>query len=120
MKERTGWREQNESQIEGEEKKSDRLVGAAETSKEHAEWRRLQKKNLKILGLLKRKANTISQYLLCFAFITWQRIASNAMKWCAASFCGDKNCMIKRRFTNFLSKQGYHFVLLLKNTTIEN
>ena len=55
MKERTGWREQNESQIEGEEKKSDRLVGAAETSKEHAEWRRLQKKNLKILGLQTRK-----------------------------------------------------------------
>ena len=41
MEERTGWRGQNESQI-GEEKKSGELVGAAETSKERAEWRRLQ------------------------------------------------------------------------------
>ena len=32
-----------------------RLVGAAETSKERAEWRRLQPKNLSILGLPKRK-----------------------------------------------------------------
>ena len=32
-----------------------RLVGAAETSKERAEWRRLQRKNLNILGLLKKK-----------------------------------------------------------------
>ena len=32
-----------------------RLVGAAETSKERAEWRRLQRKNLNILGLPKRK-----------------------------------------------------------------
>ena len=39
----------------GEEKKSDRLVGATETSKELAEWRRLQQRNLSILGLLKRK-----------------------------------------------------------------
>ena len=29
--------------------------GAVETSKKHAEWRRLQRKNLNILGLLKRK-----------------------------------------------------------------
>ena len=55
MEERTGWRGQNESQIGGEEKKSVRLVGVAETSKERAEWRRLQQKNLNILGLLKRK-----------------------------------------------------------------
>ena len=54
MEERTGWRGQNESQIiEG--KRNGRLVGAAETSKERAEWRRLQRKNLSILGLLKRK-----------------------------------------------------------------
>ena len=46
---------QNESQIGGEEKKSGRLVGAAETSKKRAEWRRLQRKNLNIQGLLKRK-----------------------------------------------------------------
>ena len=32
-----------------------RLVGAAETSKELAEWRRLQRKNLSILSRLKRK-----------------------------------------------------------------
>ena len=36
MEERTGWQGQNESQIGGEEKKNGRLVGAAETSKEHA------------------------------------------------------------------------------------
>ena len=53
MEERTGWRGQNESQIE--KKKNGRLVGAAETSKERAEWRSLQRKNLNILGLPKRK-----------------------------------------------------------------
>ena len=40
---------------ESDRKRSGRLVGAAETSKERAEWRRLQRKNLNILGLLKRK-----------------------------------------------------------------
>ena len=55
MEERTGWRGQRESQIGGEEKRNGRLVGAAKTSKEHAEWRRLQRKNLSILGLLERK-----------------------------------------------------------------
>ena len=44
MEEWTGWRGQNKSEIEGEEKRSSRLVGAAETSKEHAEWHRLQQK----------------------------------------------------------------------------
>ena len=39
----------------GKEKRNGSLVGAAETSKERAEWRRLQQKNLSILGLLKRK-----------------------------------------------------------------
>ena len=53
MEERAGWRGQNESQIE--EKRNDRLVGTAETSKERAGWCRLQRKNLNILGLLKRK-----------------------------------------------------------------
>ena len=53
---RSGWREQNESQIGGEEKRNGRLAGAAETSKELPEWRRLQQKNLNILGLLKRKS----------------------------------------------------------------
>ena len=55
MEERTESRGQNESQIVGEEKRNGRLVGAAETSKERAEWRRLQRKNLSILGLPKRK-----------------------------------------------------------------
>ena len=54
MEERIGRRGQSESQI-GEEKRSGRFVGAAETSKEHAEWRRLQRKNWNILGLPKRK-----------------------------------------------------------------
>ena len=36
-------------------KRSGRLVGAAETSKERAERRRLQQRNVSILGLLKRK-----------------------------------------------------------------
>ena len=55
MEERTGWQGQNESQTGEEEKRNGRLVGAAETSKEHAEWCRLQQKNLSILGLPKRK-----------------------------------------------------------------
>ena len=55
MEERTGWRGQNESQIVAEEKRNGRLVGDAETSKERAEWRRLQRKNLNIVGLPKRK-----------------------------------------------------------------
>ena len=53
--ERTGWRGQNESQIVGAEKRFGRLVGAAETSKKRAEWRRLQRKNLNTLDLPKRK-----------------------------------------------------------------
>ena len=55
MEKRTGWRGQNESQIVGEENRSGRLVGAAETSNERAEWRRPQRKNWNILGLLKTK-----------------------------------------------------------------
>ena len=55
MEERTGWLEQNESQIIEEEKRNGRLVGTAATSKECAEWRRLQRKNLNILDLPKRK-----------------------------------------------------------------
>ena len=55
MEERTGWQGQNESQTEEEEKKNGRLYGVAETSKERAEWRRLQRKNLNILHMPKRK-----------------------------------------------------------------
>ena len=67
MEERTGWRGQNESQIVGEEKKNVRLVGAAETSKERAEWCRLQRKNLNILGLSKRK-----EWPQCHRESSWQ------------------------------------------------
>ena len=68
MEERTGWRGQNESQIVGEEKKNGRLVGAAETSKERAEWRRLQRKNWNILGLPKRK-----EWPQCHRESSWQQ-----------------------------------------------
>ena len=67
MEERTGWRGQNESQIVGEKKKNGRLVGAAETNKERAELCRLQRKNLNILGLPKRKE--LSQ---CHRESSWQ------------------------------------------------
>ena len=67
MEEKTGWRGQNESQIEGEEKRNGRLVSAAETSKELAESRRLQRKNLNILGLLKRK-----EWPQCHRESSWQ------------------------------------------------
>ena len=50
MEEKTEWRGECRSQIGGEEKTRGRLVGAAETSKERAEWRRLQRKNLKNTG----------------------------------------------------------------------
>ena len=46
---------QNVSQIERGQKRCGRLVGAAETSKERAECPRFRRKNLNILGLLKRK-----------------------------------------------------------------
>ena len=67
MEERTEWRGQNESQIIGEEKRNGRLVGPAETSKERAEWRRLQQKNLNILSLLKRK-----EWPQCHKESSWQ------------------------------------------------
>ena len=41
MEKRTGWQGQGKSQIIGEEESSGRLVGAAKTSRELAEWRRL-------------------------------------------------------------------------------
>ena len=66
MEERTGWRGQNESQIE-EEKRNGRLVGAAKTSKERAKWRRLQQKNLNVLGLPKRK-----EWPQCHRESSWQ------------------------------------------------
>ena len=55
------WGGHNESQIIGEEKRNGRLVGAAETSKERAEWRRLQQKNLSILGLPKTRVASVPQ-----------------------------------------------------------
>ena len=68
MEERIGWRGQNESQIVGEEKRNGRLVSAAETSKERAEWRRLQPKNLSILSLPKRK-----EWSQCHRESSWQK-----------------------------------------------
>ena len=44
------------------EKRSGRLNGAAETSKERVEWRRLQQKYLSILGLLKRTERAVGKY----------------------------------------------------------
>ena len=67
MEERTGWRGQNESQIGGEKKRSGRLVGVAQTSKERAEWRRLQRKNWNKLGLPKRK-----EWSQCHRESSWQ------------------------------------------------
>ena len=67
MEERTEWREQNENQTGGEKKRSGRLVGAAQTSKERAEWRWLQRKNLSILGLPKRK-----EWSRCHRESSWQ------------------------------------------------
>ena len=67
MEERTGWRGQSESQIGGVEKRNGRLVSAAETSKELAQWRRLQRKTLNILGLLRRKG-----WPLCHRESSWQ------------------------------------------------
>ena len=61
MEERIGWLGQNESQIVREEKKNGRLVGAAEISKERAEWCRLQRKNLNTLGLPKRREASVPQ-----------------------------------------------------------
>ena len=52
---------------ESDSKRSGRLVGAAETSKERAEWRRLQWKNWSILGLLKRK-----EWPHCHRESSWQ------------------------------------------------
>ena len=48
-------------------KKNGRLVGAAKTSKKRAEWRRLQRKNLNILGLPKRK-----EWSQCHRESSWQ------------------------------------------------
>ena len=67
MEERTGWRGQSESQTGGEEKKNGRLYGVAKTSKERAEWRRLQRKNLSTLGLPKRK-----EWPQCHRESSWQ------------------------------------------------
>ena len=47
--------------------RSGTLVGDAETSKEPAEWRRAQQKNLNILGLSKRK-----EWLQCHRESSWQ------------------------------------------------
>ena len=72
MEETTGWRGQNECQIEAEEKRNGRFVGAAETSKELAEWRRLQRNNLNMLCLLKSK-----DWSQCHRKSSWQERRSH-------------------------------------------
>ena len=72
MDQRTGWRGQNESQIIAEEKKNGRLYGVAETSKERAEWCRLQQKNVSILGLPKSK-----EWPQCHRGSSWQERRSH-------------------------------------------
>ena len=52
---------------ESDRRKSSRFVGVAETSKELAEWRRLQQKILNILGLLKSK-----EWPQCHTESSWQ------------------------------------------------
>ena len=52
---------------ESDRRRSDRLVDAAETSKELAEWRRLQQRNLNKLGLLKR-----NEWPRCHRESSWQ------------------------------------------------
>ena len=64
MEERT---ERESDNRRREEKKNGRLVGAAETSKERAEWRRLQRKNLNKLGQQKRK-----KWPQCHRESSWQ------------------------------------------------
>ena len=75
MEERTGWWGQNEIQMEGEEKRNDRFVGAAETSGELAEWYRHQRKNLSKLGLPKRK-----EWPQCHQVSSWQRRPSRLFR----------------------------------------
>ena len=57
----------------GEEKRDGKLNGAAETSKERAEWRRLQRKTLNILGLPKRK-----EWPQCHRESSWQERRSRS------------------------------------------
>ena len=64
---RMQWQEQSESQREGKDKRNCTDVGGAETSGELAERRRLQWKNLNILGLLKRNAGP-----QCHKVSSWQ------------------------------------------------
>ena len=57
------------------DKRSGRLVGAAETSKELGEWRRLQQRNLSKLGLLKKK-----EWPRCHRESSWQVRQSRQFK----------------------------------------
>ena len=63
MEERTGRRESDRRKRE----EKWQIVGTAETSKEHAEWRRLQRKNWNILDLPKRK-----EWPQCHRESSWQ------------------------------------------------
>ena len=61
---------------ESDKKRSGRLVGAAETNKELAEWLRLQRKSLNILGLLKSGLSATERAVGKYAratFAKWKR-----------------------------------------------
>ena len=57
---------EDRTEPESDRRKS-RSIGVSETSKKRAEWRRLQRKNLCILGLLKRK-----EWPRCCRESSWQ------------------------------------------------
>ena len=60
---------------EEKEKRNDTLVDASETSGELAEWRRLQRKNLSIQGMPKRK-----EWPKCHKVSSWQELQSRLCK----------------------------------------
>ena len=55
------------ARVSEEEERSSKPVGAAETSKEHAEWHRFQQENLNILGLPKKR-----EWPQCHRGSSWQ------------------------------------------------
>ena len=71
------------------EKRSGRLGGAAETSKELADWCRLQRKNLNILGLPKKK-----EWPQCHKESSWQvRQAASVTRKRNRAVCPDHQIM---------------------------
>ena len=68
MKQKIGWQGHNESLIGVEDMRSGRLVGAANISKKFAERRMLQRKNLSILGIVKKR-----EWPQCHRESSWQQ-----------------------------------------------